>query len=77
MILHCGSKVFRRVNDGDVVADGAAYVDKRNSARKSANIRSNGPAAANGDTFGQRHIAPLQRQWSTATVRSPASCTRC
>lgn len=57
-----------QVNDAGVAADEAACVEKRSGARKSANIRSTRTAAANGGTFGWRHIASLQRQWSTATV---------
>lgn len=57
-----------RVNNAGGAADQAACVEKRNSARKSADIRCTSPAAAEGDTFGGANIASRQRQQSTATV---------
>jgi len=50
-----------RVNNAGGAADQAACVEKRNSARKSADIRYTSPAATKGDTFGRRQIASLQR----------------
>ncbi len=59
-----------RVNDAGVVAGEAACVEKRKSARKFADIRSTGPAAANGDNFGRRQRVSLRRQWSELPPRS-------
>jgi hypothetical protein len=42
-----------RVNNAGGAADQAACVEKRNSARKSADIRYTSPAVAEGDTFGR------------------------
>jgi hypothetical protein len=68
-----------RVDDAGVAADEAAYVEKRNSARKSAGIRSTSPASANGDSSGRRqHLVAAEgrppRSWSHVlpTALTPA-----
>jgi hypothetical protein len=67
-----------RVNDAGVVAGEAACVEKRKSARKFADIRSTGPAAANGGNFGrrQRCVAAETVVGIAATVAVARPCIR-
>jgi hypothetical protein len=65
-----------RVNNAGGAADQAACVEKRNSARKSADIRCTSPAAAKGNTFGRYQHCVAAEAVVTATVRSRTSCIR-
>lgn len=63
-----------RVNNAGGAADQAACVEKRNSARKSADIRYTSPAVARATPLGGANIASRQEAVVDRHSRSRTSC---